>query len=66
MNRKQLSIYGSWTFSRSGQADCARFVAERGIDVDRLFTHSWPLEQAEQAYGLFDTQTTGKGVLIPA
>lgn len=65
MNRKQLSIYGSWTFSKSGQADCARFVAERKIDVDGLFTHSWALEEAESAYRLFDTQTTGKGFLIP-
>jgi L-iditol 2-dehydrogenase len=65
MNRKQLSIYGSWTFSKSGQADCARFVAERKIDIDSLFTHSWPLEEAEAAYTLFDTQTTGKGFLIP-
>ena len=66
MNRKQLSIFGSWTFSRNGQADCARFVAERGLDVDSLFTHEWPLEQAEEAYRLFDTQTTGKGLLVPA
>lgn len=65
MNRKQLSIYGSWTFSKSGQRDCARFVSERKIDIDSLFTHSWPLEEAEAAYRLFDTQTTGKGFLIP-
>jgi L-iditol 2-dehydrogenase len=66
MNRKQLSIFGSWTFSRNGQADCARFVAERRLDVDSLFTHEWPLEQAEEAYRLFDTQTTGKGLLVPS
>jgi L-iditol 2-dehydrogenase len=66
MNRKQLSIFGSWTFSRNGQADCARFVAERRLDVDSLFTHEWPLEQAQEAYRLFDTQTTGKGLLVPA
>ncbi|MDN5843819.1 MAG: zinc-binding dehydrogenase, partial [Alcaligenaceae bacterium] len=65
MNRKQLSIYGSWTFSKSGQADCARFISERKIDVDSLFTHSWPLEEAKAAYELFDTQTTGKGFLVP-
>lgn len=65
MNRKQLSVFGSWTFSKNGQADCARFVSERKLDVDRLFTHSWPLESAVEAYRLFDTQTTGKGVLVP-
>lgn len=65
MNRKQLTVMGSWTFSKNGQADCARFVVSRRIDVDSLFTHSWPLEEAAAAYELFDTQSTGKGVLIP-
>lgn len=65
MNRKQLAVYGSWTFSKNGQADCARFIAERRIDVDSLFTHSWPLEDAVAAYAVFDSQTTGKGYLVP-
>lgn len=66
MNRKQLTLLGCWTFSKNGQADCARFIADRKLDVDSLFTHSWPLNEAEEAYKLFDTQTTGKGVLLPS
>jgi len=62
--RRQITLIGSWTFSAVGQADCARFVAERGIDVDRLFSHRWKLDQAAEAYTLFDTQTTGKGVFL--
>lgn len=65
MNRKQLSVFGSWTFSKTGQADCARFVSERNLNIDALFTHSWPLQQADEAYRLFDAQVVGKGVLIP-
>ena len=57
-------MVGSWTFSKNGQAECARFVAERKIDVDGLFTHEFTLDQAEEAYKLFDTQTTGKGVFL--
>ena len=30
--------------------------------IDKLFTHRWRLDQAEEAYRVFDTQTTGKGV----
>ena len=60
--RRQLTILGSWTFSSIGQADCARYVAEHGLDVDRLFTHRFTLDQAHEAYELFDQQTTGKGV----
>lgn len=64
--RRQVTLIGSWTFSTVGQADCARFCADRGIDVDRLFTHGWKLEQAEEAYRLFDAQTSGKGVIHPS
>ena len=39
-------------------------VADRGIDVDALFTHRWRLDEAEPAYRLFDSQTTGKGVFL--
>jgi len=62
--RRQVKLVGSWTFSKTGQADCAEFVADRKIDVDALFTHEFSLKQAEDAYKLFDTQTTGKGVFL--
>jgi len=64
MLRKQLTIVGSWTFSALGQKECADYIASRGIAVDDLFTHQYALTEAEQAYRLFDTQTTGKGVFL--
>ena len=63
--QKQMTIIASWTFSSGGQAECAQFVAERGIEVDRLFTHRYTIDQAHEAYQLFDTQTTGKGGFCP-
>ncbi|MBL8380825.1 MAG: zinc-binding dehydrogenase [Burkholderiales bacterium] len=62
--RRQVTLIGSWTFSTHGQKECNDFVADRGIDVDRLFTHRWNLEQADEAYKLFDQQTEGKGVFL--
>ena len=64
--RRQVTLVGSWTFSKQGQAECAEFVADRRVDVERLFTHRWRLEQADEAYRLFDTQTTGKAVIVPS
>jgi threonine dehydrogenase-like Zn-dependent dehydrogenase len=64
MIRKQLTLIGSWTFSTVDQEECARFVADRGIDVDSLFTQQYKLDQADEAYKLFDTQSTGKGVFL--
>ena len=62
--RRQVTIMGSWTFSKVGLADCARFVADRQVEVDRLFTHTWRLDEAEEAYRLFDRQSDGKGVFL--
>jgi threonine dehydrogenase-like Zn-dependent dehydrogenase len=63
MLRKQLTLIGSWTFSAMGQLECARFVADNEIDLDAIFSHRWRLEQADEAYRVFDTQSTGKGVI---
>jgi threonine dehydrogenase-like Zn-dependent dehydrogenase len=62
--RRQLTLLASWTFSTAIQAECARFCIDRGIDVDRLFTHRWTLDQAAEAYRLFDRQSDGKGVFL--
>ncbi len=62
--RKQLTLVASWTFSSVGQWECARFVADRKIPLRRLLTHRFRLEQAADAYRIFDTQTTGKGVFV--
>ena len=65
MLRKQLTIVASWTFSSiRARPNAPSSCAERKIDVERLFTHRWKLDQAEEAYKLFDTQTTGKGVFL--
>src|SRR5437899_988257 len=62
--RRQLTLLASWTFSAVGQEECARFIAERQIPLGRLLTHRFALDQAAEAYRLFDTQTTGKGVFV--
>jgi threonine dehydrogenase-like Zn-dependent dehydrogenase len=46
-----------------GMAECARFVADNGIALERIFTHRWRLEQAPEAYRIFDQQASGKGVI---
>ena len=62
--RRQVTLIGSWTFSIVGQAECARFIADRKIDVDALFTDHWKLGDGEHAYKVFDAQTKGKGVFV--
>jgi threonine dehydrogenase-like Zn-dependent dehydrogenase len=62
--RTQITVMTSWTMSIQGQRACAEFIAERGLDVDTLFTDRWKLEQGEEAYKSFDRQTGGKGVFV--
>ena len=47
MLRKQLTIVASWTFSQMGQAECAQFVADRKIDVERCSPTAGALDQAD-------------------
>lgn len=58
------TVLGSLTFSKNQQEDCAQFIAERGLDVESLFTNEFRLAEAEQAYELFDQRKIGKGVFI--
>jgi gluconolactonase len=45
-----------------GMGECARFVADNRIPLDSIFTHRWKLDQAAEAYKVFDAQSSGKGV----
>jgi D-arabinose 1-dehydrogenase-like Zn-dependent alcohol dehydrogenase len=62
--RTQICVITSWTMSIQGQRACADFVVQRGLDLDSLFTDRWSLDQADQAYRLFDRQSSGKGVFL--
>ncbi|BDH55775.1 zinc-binding dehydrogenase [Tsukamurella sp. PLM1] len=59
---KQVSVIGSYTFNNVGMGECARFVANHGIDVDAVFSDRWSIEDAGKAYVEFDKQTRGKAV----
>lgn len=62
--RRQVTLIGSWTFSAMGMSECAQFIAKKRIPLERIFSHRWRLEQADEAYRLFDQQSTGKGVFL--
>jgi threonine dehydrogenase-like Zn-dependent dehydrogenase len=61
---KGVVFAGDRQIEFASQAECATFIADRKIDVDHLFTDRWKLEQADEAYRLFDRQTSGKGVFL--
>jgi threonine dehydrogenase-like Zn-dependent dehydrogenase len=61
---RQLTMLGCWTFNRLLMAECARFAVNRKVPLGRVFTDTFALDQAEQAYRRVDAQQMGKGVFV--
>ncbi|MCH6470746.1 zinc-binding dehydrogenase [Sinomonas terrae] len=61
---RQITAMTSWTMSVPAMEECARFVVERGVDVDAIFTDRWSIDQALKAYEVFDRQTSGKAAFV--
>ena len=61
---KVITVYGSWTFSKSELIETARFMLEARVPLKKLITHRYRLDQAVEAFQTFDTATTGKCVFL--
>jgi L-iditol 2-dehydrogenase len=59
---KQLTMYGSWTFSINLMAECAQFAVDRAVPLHNVFTDEFKLDQADDAYRRFNGRGMGKGV----
>ncbi|MFC1806675.1 zinc-binding dehydrogenase [Planctomycetota bacterium] len=63
--RKSLTLYGSWYTNWLEYFELLdRYRA--GLPADAIVTHTFPLDQAEAAYRLFDSGQSGKVMLHPA
>jgi threonine dehydrogenase-like Zn-dependent dehydrogenase len=61
---KQITIYGSRTFSTLGLAEVANFVVSHEVPLKDLITHTFPFAQADEAYRVFESGKTGKVALV--
>jgi propanol-preferring alcohol dehydrogenase len=62
--RKQLQLFGSWYFNIAEYDEIVDVILRRGIDLERLATHRFPLDDAETAFRLFDERKTEKAVFV--
>jgi threonine dehydrogenase-like Zn-dependent dehydrogenase len=62
--RKQLTLFGSWYFGIAEYADILDAIETHKIDLERLATHTFRLDQAETAFRLFDERKTEKAVFV--
>jgi len=61
---KLLTIHGSWTFSTWMLEEAASWIISRNLPIEDLITHRFPLEQAQEAYRVFQEGQTGKVVFV--
>ena len=61
---KAVTVYRSWTFSKSELIEIERFFVDTKAPLNKLITHRYTLDQAVQAFQDFDGARTGKCVLV--
>ncbi len=61
---KQLALYGSWVCSVPQMEDLVEHLVRWKLHPDVLVTHQFRIDQARQAYELFDGGQTGKVALV--
>ena len=61
---KELSCYGSWTFTTSELAECMDFVERTKTRLSDLVTHRFAISDARAAFEEFDHGNTGKCLFV--
>jgi propanol-preferring alcohol dehydrogenase len=62
--RKLLTVIGGWYFPIWQWPEITRFVVERNVDVGAMITHRFPIEDAAEAFRMFDQRLTEKAVFV--
>jgi len=62
--RKQITLMGSWYFNICEYEEILRVLHTRKIDLERLATHRFSLDEAETAFRMFDERKTEKAVFV--
>lgn len=62
--RKQITVMGSWYFPIQEFDEIAEFIVRKNLPVEKLVTHTFKLEEAEEAFRMFDDRETEKAVFV--
>ncbi len=65
MLRKGLTLVGSWHYNLKDVPKMMRMIAEIGADLDLLISHTFPLDQVQQAWELQASGQCAKVLLVP-
>lgn len=61
--RKEIEAVGSWYYNAADYAEILELY-RRGLDVDDLVTHRFPLAQADEAFATFASGESGKVLIV--
>jgi threonine dehydrogenase-like Zn-dependent dehydrogenase len=61
---KQLTLYGSWVCSLPQMAELVEHLVRWNLHPEVMVTHHFTLDQAQQAYEIFDSGHTGKVAIV--
>lgn len=62
--RKLVCMRGCWYFNRSDWNEISDFIVRKKIPLEKIASHTYHLDQAEEAFRLFDAGKTQKVVFI--
>jgi L-iditol 2-dehydrogenase len=62
--RKLLTVIGGWYFPLWEFPEIARFALAHELPLEKLVTHRFPIEDAADAFRMFDARETEKAVFV--
>jgi len=62
--RKQITVYGVWTFSLPGLINAAEFVVKHKLPLKKMISHRFPITQADEAFKTFNSGKTNKVLFV--
>ena len=63
--RKELTVIGSWYFNAGEYEELIRLV-RRGVKTEKIITHRFSLEKAQEAFSTFVSGESGKVIFVSA
>lgn len=64
MIRKVLNVIGAWYFPLGEFPEIARFVVDNEVPVEKMISHRFSLDEAPEAFRMFDNHETEKAVFV--
>ncbi|MHB1394492.1 MAG: zinc-binding dehydrogenase [Clostridia bacterium] len=62
--RKCTQLLGCWYFNRGDWSEISRFIVDKNIPLHKISSHTFDIDQADEAFRLFDSQATQKVVFV--